>query len=209
VLHEAFHFPFNQLPDEALQQICALASTRSCPAPCQLALTRKGCSEAVTEHVRDAPIELQLGLSRPKTAMTAALATPPKTNILQLTAAPATPPTKQQQEAADLAARIQADCARLFSLSTWLKKNSNLVGDLTITSNSKYANGLDYWQRGLLATGMAAPMQGLAAGRAARGRLRLTAVDLEVGGVCGLQQAWNYRGIMCVLCRFCLPAVVA
>jgi hypothetical protein len=212
--HETFQFPFSQLPDEALQRICTLGSTRSCPAPCRLALTSKGCSEAVTEHVRDALIELQLGLSRTTTA--AALATPPKTNILQLTPAPnptygwgvaAAPPTKQQQEAADLAARMQADCARLFSLSTWLKKNSNQVGSLTITSNSKYASGLDYWQRGLLATGMAAVMQGLAAGRAAQGRLRLTAVDLEVGwGVCSRNdalhriQARQQHAVPCSMC---------
>lgn len=181
---DVFCFSFNKLPNDALQQICALASTRSCPAPCQLALTSKECGEAVTEHVRDAPIELQLGLSRPSSAMAAALATAPKTSILQLTpAAAAAPPNKKQQEAADLAARIQADCTRLFSLSKWLKKNSNQVGTLTITSHAKYASGLDYWQRSLVATGMATVMQGLAAGRAAQGRLRLTAVDLEVGQV--------------------------
>jgi len=109
----------------------------------------------------------------------AAVAAPPRTNILQLQPAPDAPQINQPADG--LTARIQADTARLFSLSMWLKKSSTQIGALTLTSNSKYASrSLDFWQRSLLLPGMASVMQAMAAGRAAQGGMRLTAMDLEV-----------------------------
>lgn len=172
-------FSLSTLPDAALQQICALASTPACPAPCLLSLASKEWAAAVAKHVRDARVQLILGQATTSSMVAAALAAPPRTNILQLQPAPDAPQINQPADG--LTARIQADTARLFSLSMWLKKSSTQIGALTLTSNSKYASSsLDFWQRSLVWPGMASVMQAMAAGRAAQGGMLLTALDLEV-----------------------------
>jgi hypothetical protein len=193
VPYKTYAFSISKLPDAALQQICALASTPACPAPCLLTVASKEWAAAVATQMRDAPVQLLLGTARPSSTMAAALAAPPRTNILQLQPASGTPQTNQPADKDT--ARIQADCARLFSLSMWLRKNSSQIGAFTLTSQGRYPGGLDVWQRSLLCSATAAVMQGLAPGQTAKEGLRLTAMDMEVGA----------KGLLAGTC--CLPAV--
>jgi hypothetical protein len=152
-------------------------------------------------------VQLQLGQFKPSSLVAAALAAAPKVNLLQLPQ-PAATAVLMKQPMADLATYIQADCIRLVHLKGWMKKYSNQVDTLKISSHSRYAKGMDYWQRQLLASGLASVVQGLAAGRAAQGRLRLTTLDLEVSAAWAVCQCGDNFCVMLVLGLICMMHVL-